>query len=195
MTASIGSSATSTTLQEDKTMTAQVDDKYGSLEPAGTRWRLRFTRRLQYPPDKVWRALTEPEHLQAWFPQKIVGQWALGAPLTFASDQGDFEGKVLAYDPPSAVEFLWGTDTIRFEVAPDGAGSRLTLLDTFDELGKAARDAAGWHACLDQLEHALDLTRPSWTAQERWQQVHPTYVERLGPEASIIGPPEGVQAR
>jgi uncharacterized protein YndB with AHSA1/START domain len=176
-------------------MTSQVDDKYGVLEPAGTRWRLRFTRHLKHPPDKVWRALTEPEHLQAWFPQKIVGQWAVGATLKFVSDNGDFEGQLLAYEPLAVVEFLWGTDTIRFEVVPDGNGSRLTLLATFDELGKAARDAAGWHACLDLFEQELDGTKPSWTVGERWQTVNKTYVERLGPEASTIGPPEGAQAR
>lgn len=176
-------------------MTPKVDAKYGLLEPAGSRWRLRFTRRLRHAPDKVWRALTEPEHLQAWFPQRIVGEWAVGAPLKFVSEFGDFEGKVLAYEPPSVLEFLWGTDAIRFEVAPDGDGSRITLLDTFEELGKAARDAAGWHACLDQLEHELDGSKPSGTAGERWQAVHNTYVEQLGAEASTIGPPEGAQAR
>jgi len=176
-------------------MTPRVDEKYGVLESAGTGWRLRFTRRLKHAPDRVWRALTEPEHLQAWFPQKIVGEWAVGAPLKFVSQFGDFEGQVLAYEPPSVLEFLWGTDTIRFEVAPDGDGSRLTLLDTFEELGKAARDAAGWHACLEQLEHELDGSKPSGTAGERWQAVHKTYVEQLGPEASTIGPPEGAQAR
>jgi len=167
----------------------------GTLEPAGDRWRLRFTRRLRHAPEKVWRAITEPEHLEAWFPHRVVGQWAVGAPLRFVSDFGDFEGKVLAYEPPSLLEFVWGTDTLRFEVARDGDGSRLTLLDTFEELGKAARDAAGWHACLDALEQELDGSKPSWTHGERWQAVHPTYVEQFGPEASTVGPPEGAQAR
>ena len=27
--------------------------------------------------------------------------------------------------------------------------------DTIDDLGKAARDGAGWHVCLEALEHAL----------------------------------------
>src|SRR2546422_985327 len=128
-------------------------------------------------------------------PQKIVGEWAVGAPLKFVSEFGDFEGQVLAYEPSSVLEFRWGTDTIRLEVAPDGDGSRLTLLDTFAELGKAARDAAGWHTCLDALEQALDGTKPSWTTGERWPVVHRAYVEQLGPEASTIGPPEGAQAR
>jgi len=164
----------------------------GILERAsdGEKWRLRFTRRLAHAPDKVWRAITEPEHLAAWFPQRIVGEWAVGTPLRFASDFGDFEGEVLAFDPPRSVEFRWGTDTIRLEVAPDGHGSLLTLLDTFDELGKAARDAAGWHACLDRLEHTLDGTQPDWAPGERWQAVHATYVSRFGPRAATIGPPE-----
>jgi hypothetical protein len=41
------------------------------------------------------------------------------------------------------LEFLWGTDLIRLEITPEHEGRTLTLLDTFDEQGKAARDAAG----------------------------------------------------
>jgi hypothetical protein len=114
----------------------------------------------------------------------------VGAPLTFASDYGDFVGEVQAFEPPSLLEFRWGTDTIRLEVAPDGPGSVLTLTDTFAEQGKAARDAAGWHVCLDRLEEELDGTTPSWKSGERWQAVHPTYVERFGPDAATIGPPD-----
>ena len=51
----------------------------GTLEQAGGLWRLRFARPLAYPPELAWRALTEPEQLQHWFPQRITGQWAAGA--------------------------------------------------------------------------------------------------------------------
>ena len=163
----------------------------GILEPAGNRWRLRFTRRLGHAPEKIWRALTEPEELQAWFPQRIVGDWSVGAPLRFVSEFGDFEGEVMAFEPPSLLEFRWGTDTIRLEVAPDGQSSILTLIDTFDELGKAARDAAGWHECLDALEHALARTTPAWAPGERWHAVHGAYVDRFSPEAATVGPPAG----
>jgi uncharacterized protein YndB with AHSA1/START domain len=162
----------------------------GILESAGTQWRLRFTRRLAHPPEKVWRAITEPEHLESWFPQRIVGTWSIGAPLTFASDYGDFHGEVLAFDPPKALEFRWGTDTIRLEVAPDERGSVLTLLDTFDEQGKAARDAAGWHVCLDALEDHLNGRMSQPSSGPRWQAAHGRYVESFGPQASTIGPPE-----
>jgi uncharacterized protein YndB with AHSA1/START domain len=172
------------------------EHKNGILEPAGDRWRLRFTRRLPHPPEKVWRALTEPEHLQTWFPQRIVGEWRVGAPLQFVSQFGDFAGEVLAFEPPSVLEFRWGTDTIRLEVSQDQDRDRdpnasvLTLIDTFDELGKAARDAAGWHECLDKLELELDGRKPSWAPGELWKKVHGTYVDRFGPKAATIGPPK-----
>ena len=157
----------------------------GTLEAVGDRWRLRFTRRLAHTPDKVWRAIVEPAHRDAWFPQRIVGDWSVGAALKFESEYGDFDGEVLAYEPPSLVEFRWGTDQIRLEVRPDGEGTLLTLLDTFDEQGKAARDAAGWHVCLDALESSLDGRKSA----SEWKAVHPRYVAEFGAEASTIDPP------
>lgn len=157
------------------------------------RWQLRFTRRLAHPPEKVWRALTEPEHLAVWFPTTIEGERARGAPLRFAHRDGAapaVEGEMLAYDPPRLLELRWGGDeTLRFELRPEDGGTVLTLVNAFDEVGKAARDAAGWHACLDVLRHHLDGATPPWTPGERWAQVHASYVERLGAEAATIGPP------
>ena len=163
----------------------------GTLEQTESGPRLRFERRLAHPPEKVWRAITEPEHLSAWFPDTIVvEEWAVGAPLRFEHPDFQFDGEVLAYEPPTLLEFRWGTDTIRLEVEAEGDGTKLTLLDTIDELGKAARDAAGWHACLDQLEAHLAGERGP-ESSERWRQVHPGYVEAFGPEAATIGPPDG----
>jgi uncharacterized protein YndB with AHSA1/START domain len=156
---------------------------------------LRFTRRLAHPPEKVWRAVTEPEHLAAWFPDTmIVERWEVGAPVRFEPAPGmpePFDGEVLAFDPPRMLELRWGADVIRFEIRPDGDGTEFTLLDTLEEVGKAARDGAGWHVCLDQLEHHLEGTTPAWSASDRWREVHPSYVDELGPEAAAIGPPDG----
>jgi uncharacterized protein YndB with AHSA1/START domain len=164
----------------------------GRLEPRDDRWQLRFTRNLPHPPEKVWRALTEPEHLAAWFPADIQGERAAGAALRFVHRDGEGPtnvGEMIRYDPPSVLELRWGDDTLRFELQPDGSGTVLTFVNTFDELGKAARDAAGWHACLDLLGCDLDEEQPPWSPTERWQAVHASYVERLGPDASTIGPP------
>ena len=123
---------------------------------------------------------------------RIHGDWVLGGPLTFTDPAGrgpEFTGKVLAYQPPSMLEFSWGPDVLRLEIEPRGAGCTLTLLDTFDELGKAARDAAGWHTCIDFLAHHLTGTAAPWTSGGRWSEAHPGYVERFGPAAATLGPP------
>lgn len=167
------------------------DHDLGSLASAGDRWTLTFTRSFPHPPEKVWRAITEDDHLAAWFPQTIVGERRTGAPLRFVtSDEGDegFDGEMVVCERPKVLEMTWGTDRLRIELEPDGEGTRLTLVDTFDELGKAARDAAGWHECLDRLVVHLDGGRQA-ALGETWARVHPRYAAALGPEASTIGPP------
>ena len=101
---------------------------------------------------------------------------------------------MLAFDPPSLMELRWADDVLRFEIEPDGSGCILRLTVTFPEHGKAARDAAGWQVCLERFGHALDGSAPPWQPPERWRVVHRAYVERLGPEASAIGPPEELGA-
>ncbi len=165
----------------------------GVLEQTNRGPRLRFERRLGHPLEQVWRAITQPEHLAAWFPDRIVvDRWEVGAPLRFHGAPvpgGSFDGEVRAFEPQRMWEIRWGTDIVRLEIEPDGDGTKLTLFDTIDQVGKAARDAAGWHACLDRLEHHLDGT-PLPEAVERWQAVHQGYVEAFGPQAATIGVPQ-----
>lgn len=164
----------------------------GILEPAGDSWRLRFSRELAHPADVVWRALTEPEQLAAWFPQHVSGEWRVGARLHFGSQLvPDFDGEVLQVNEPRLLEFRWGTDVLRFEITPTAEGCMLTLTDTFTEQGKAARDAAGWHVCLDALEKALGGTDAPAPSHDGWAAAHERYVARFGPDAARIGPPSG----
>src|SRR5687767_7244813 len=145
----------------------------GTLIQVGDRWQLRFERTLAHPPEKVWRALTEPEHLAAWFPSDIEGDREAGAKLRFVFRNGEgppSDGEMLIYVPPSTLEFCWEQEILRFALRPEGEGCVLTFVDTFDELGKASRDGAGWHACLDVLADHL-AGRPDSPASEKahWQ--------------------------
>ena len=161
----------------------QLDDEF---------WRLRFERRLRHGRDKVWRALVEPEHLRAWFPTDIEGERKEGAALHFVfrkAEADDFDGHMLVYDEPSVLEFQWGPDdTVRFELRDVDGGTLLLFTNRFRPVGKAARDGAGWHHCLDNLVLHLDGDAPD---EDRWSQVHPEYVARFGPEAATLGPPAG----
>jgi uncharacterized protein YndB with AHSA1/START domain len=170
---------------------------YGTLETLQDgRSQLRFSRALPHPPEKVWRAITEPEHLAHWFPTTIEGERAAGARLRFSFPGGEappFEGEMIDYEPPSLMEFRWGPDTVRLELHPIESGTVLMLLDTLAERGKAARDGAGWHTCLDALERDLGEQSDAREEMNRWSEVHPHYVERFGPEAATIGPPDGFE--
>ena len=165
---------------------------YGTLEHDDDgRSRLRFTRTVRHPVAKVWRAITEPEHLAHWVPTTIDGARVAGARLRFtfpAGEAPDFDGEMLAFEPPSLMELRWGPDVIRLELRPVAEGTVLTLLDTLEEHGKAARDGAGWHVCLDALEARLRGEDDARGAMAAWSGVHPVYVERFGPAAATVGP-------
>jgi len=173
------------------------DEEFGSLARVGDASVLRFRRRLCYAPRQVWEALTEDGHLAAWFPTSIEGERAAGAPLRFTFRQGEgdpFEGEMRIFEPPSVMELRWADDVLRFELEPDDdRGCLLSLTVTFPEQGKAARDAAGWHVCLERLGYVVEHALPPWDPSDRWREVHAGYLARLGPEASTVGPPEAWQ--
>jgi uncharacterized protein YndB with AHSA1/START domain len=167
----------------------------GIFVRSGTASVLCFRRELPHSPTKVWSVLTEDQHLAGWFPTTVEGERIAGAPLRFSfrdSEGAPFDGEMTRFDPLTVFELRWGDDLLRFDLEPvrGGEGCVLTLTVTFPERGKAARDGAGWHVCLEQLAYVCDGTEPPWDPAERWREVHPRYVKRLGPEASAIGPPE-----
>ena len=59
-----------------------------------------------------------------------------------------------------------------------------------DELGKATRDGAGWHQCLDSLQLALAAKPDRPDDANRWRALRDSYADRFGPDASTLGPPQ-----
>ena len=171
-----------------------LEQDYGVLERGADTVTVRFTRQLAHPPSKVWRALTEAEHLASWFPTTIEGNLGTpDAPLQFGFREVEMppmDGRALEFDPPKLLAFVWGDETLRFELTAHESGTLLDFTATFAEIGKAARDGAGWHVCLDQLGLGLAARALPFKPDERWRLVHPQYVTRFGPEASTEGPPQ-----
>jgi uncharacterized protein YndB with AHSA1/START domain len=80
---------------------------------------VRFERRLRHPPEKVWRALTEPGELAAWFPARVEGKREKGAPLRFVFDgEPDAEGRMTEWDPPRLLAYRMGDEELRWELSP-----------------------------------------------------------------------------
>jgi uncharacterized protein YndB with AHSA1/START domain len=177
----------------------ETQDAFGTLERGDDGvGRLRFERTFEHSREMVWRAVTEPQHLAHWFPTTIEGERRPGARLRFGFPDDRwpaFEGEMLVFEPPALMQLRWGADVVRIELADLGdERTALTLLVTLEELGKAARDGTGWHRCLDALGAHLggdDAARGLLT--DGWKPVNDAYVQRFGPEAATIGPPEGAQ--
>jgi len=168
------------------------DAEFGTLERGEGTVTVRFTRLLPHPPAKVWRALTQAEDLAAWFPTTVDGELTPGAALRFSFREvpvPPMDGRLIAIEPVRLLEFVWGDETLRFELRPHESGTTLAFSATFAELGKAARDAAGWHVCLDELGYCLGGSPAPWPSDERWRLVHPRYAAEFGPDAAAIGPP------
>ena len=147
---------------------------------------IRLERHLPDPPDVVWRALTDREQLRAWFPCDVIlsgGRWEVGAAITFPfrSEVHDLTltGEVIEVDEPSVLAFTWGEDTLRFELSPEGDGTRLVLIDELPPEA-AARNAVGWEQCLDRLA-GLEAAGDSW--QPRFERYAAEFEPALGPQA------------
>jgi uncharacterized protein YndB with AHSA1/START domain len=165
---------------------------YGTFDTIDDRPALIFERRLAHPIERVWRAVTDPAELAHWFPSRVSGQVAPGARLTFHfpdDDMPSLEGEVIELEPPRRFAFTWGNDTLRIELdtLDDGCMLRLTCL--FDEPERAARDAAGWHVCLDRLEGHLGgapADAPDSEPTPEWREAYEEYQRRGLPAGAPV---------
>lgn len=146
-----------------------------TLHTADGRSVLRMERRLTHPPEKVWRALVEPARLADWFPTTMTPELRAGGAVEFGF--GD-AGTVTELRPGRLIAYTWGTDHLSWEVQPDGDGTLLVLVHTFDDRAGAASFAAGWHTCLAALGLLL-AGRPGDPGLDH-DALHEQYVQELG---------------
>jgi uncharacterized protein YndB with AHSA1/START domain len=158
----------------------------------GEKWTLVLVRQLRHPPAKVWKALTDPEHLREWAPFDsdqnlgVVGTAKLstvGAPTPHVT-----ETRVKRADAPNVLEFNWGGGDIRWELEPlAGGGTRLTLWAQIDRAW-ISMGAAGWHVCLDVLDRLLAgqpigrIVGADAMKLGGWQRLNAEYAKQFGVE-------------
>jgi uncharacterized protein YndB with AHSA1/START domain len=155
---------------------------------AGHRWTLVFVRDLRHPPEKVWAALTEPGQLREWAPFTASRDLSQTGALTLTMIDGDVSedlpASVRHADPPELLEYTWGDDVLRWELAATASGTRLTLQHTLDDRDMLAKVAAGWHICLVVAERLLagDSIGPIRGAEAKnfgWEELRDAYAETL----------------
>ncbi len=159
------------------------------IEKDGENWTLVLVRELRHPPAKVWKALTDPEHLREWAPFDAdrnlgavgtVKLTTVGAPAERVT-----ETRVKRADAPRMLEYNWGGFDIRWQLEPLGDGTRLTLWHNIDRR-YIAMGAAGWHICIDVLDRVLDgepigrIVGPDAMKFGGWQRLNAEYAQQFG---------------
>jgi hypothetical protein len=151
----------------------------------GEKWTLILVRELHHPPEKVWKALTDPAHLREWAPFDADG--SLGTvgtvKLTWVGTPVPQETTVTRADAAKVLEY----NDIRWELEAFGAGTRLTLWHNIDHRF-ISWGAAGWHICFDVLERLLvgePIGRIVGTEAMKfggWQRLNSEYAKLFGIE-------------
>lgn len=155
------------------------------IKKDGDKWTLILVRELRHPPEKVWRALTDPVHLREWAPFDVDrGLGTVGAVnLKWVGTPQVLEARVTRAQAPRVLEL----GDIRWELEPVGTGTRLTLWHTIHR-HYIAWGTAGWHISLDVLERLLagePIPRMAGADPMKsvgWQRLVAEYAKQFGVE-------------
>lgn len=120
-------------------------------------------REIAHPPEKVWRALTQP-HLMAEWLMKTDFVPTVGHLFDFSAEWGAIHCKVQAIEPERMLAYTWGgmglESVVTWTLSPlnTGTGTRLRMEQTgFRPDQKQAYHGAkaGWPRFLGNLENVL----------------------------------------
>jgi uncharacterized protein YndB with AHSA1/START domain len=155
-------------------------------------WELVVVRELRHSPEKVWLAITDPEHLREWAPfdaDKSLATAGVNVKLTTvnAPQTHITETRIMRAEAPHFLEYMWGANPMRWELEPIPGGTRLTLSTAINR-NFISMGAAGWHVCLDVLDHLLAgdpigrLVGTDTMKFSGWQRLTNEYAQMFGRE-------------
>lgn len=136
-----------------------------------------FERHYKHSAGEVWAYLTDNDLLPEWFSELRVKELRTGGSMVFDMQDGNLiEMEIYECKPASVLEYSWGEDKIRFELAAEPEGCRLLLIETIGTLtDHTPKDLAGWHVCLDVIAALLD----GEVLKDRkgaWEQQYEVYI-------------------
>jgi uncharacterized protein YndB with AHSA1/START domain len=118
-------------------------------------------REVAFPPEKIWRALTQPHLIAEWL-MKNDFMPAIDHRFTLRGDWGSVECKVLAVEPHRTLSYSWdamGLESIvTWTLTPTSAGTHLRVEQAgFRPDQQQAYQGAqyGWRKFLGNLEQVL----------------------------------------
>jgi uncharacterized protein YndB with AHSA1/START domain len=88
-------------------------------------------REIAFPPEKVWRALTQPHLIEDWLHMRPEFSAVVGQPYKLSADWGAIEGKVLEAEPFARLSYTWSAfgleSVVTWTLTPTATGTRLRI--------------------------------------------------------------------
>lgn len=88
-------------------------------------------REIAYPPEKLWRALTQPHLIEEWIGMKGDLKPEVGNTFSFAGEWGSVDCQVVAVEPNRTLAYKWdafGLESIvTWTLTPTGTGTHLRM--------------------------------------------------------------------
>ncbi len=118
-------------------------------------------REVAWPPEKIWRALTQPHLIAEWLMQNDF-QPVMGHGFQLRGDWGSVDCKVLAIEPDKILSYTWAAmgleSVVTWTLTPTAAGTQLRMEQSGFRPGQqqAFQGAKfGWQKFLGNLEQVL----------------------------------------
>ena len=115
-------------------------------------------REIAYPPEKIWRALTQPHLVAEWLMKNDFAP-NVGQGFTLTGDWGSVDCKVLTVEDNRTLSYTWDAmgleSVVTWTLTPAGAGTHLRMEQAgFRADQERAYQGAlyGWNNFLQQLE-------------------------------------------
>jgi uncharacterized protein YndB with AHSA1/START domain len=118
-------------------------------------------RELPHPPDRIWRALTQPHLLREWLMNTDFSP-VMGHRFRFDAEWGGVDCEVLEIEPQHMLAYSWNglglESVVTWTLTPAGSGTRLRMEQTGfkpDQQQAYYGARAGWPRFLARLEAVL----------------------------------------
>jgi L-ascorbate metabolism protein UlaG (beta-lactamase superfamily)/uncharacterized protein YndB with AHSA1/START domain len=124
---------------------------------------LRLSRRLEAGLDRVWAAITDPEHAAEWLGRlSLSGSEHGRVRLRFTDDESEHDGVVVTCEPQVSFRLAWddpsdGRIEVKVQLVSDGVGTVLSFVQS--GVPRDATDQTQWTKRLDHLDHYLNTSR------------------------------------
>jgi uncharacterized protein YndB with AHSA1/START domain len=121
-------------------------------------------RELPYPPEKIWRALTQPHLIAEWLMQNDFAP-VVDHQFRLSGDWGSVDCRVLTIEPHKTLSYSWGAmglgSVVTWTLSPTPGGTHLRMEQAgFRPDQKQAYGGAriGWQRFFANLEQVLSRT-------------------------------------